>query len=209
MGDSSARLRVLIADDEQISRGFLAHSLRTRGFDVLECGDGDAAWDVLEGADPPALAILDWVMPGREGIDICRLVRDRVPALPTYIILLTSKTNKQDLVAGLDAGADDYLAKPFDASELLARLQVGARLVALQQRLAAQVKELEDALAQVKQLRGLLPICAWCKKVRNDSNYWQGIEDYLSEHSEASITHGICPSCYEGFLAGKAGGRRS
>ncbi|HEV8632408.1 MAG TPA: response regulator transcription factor, partial [Thermoanaerobaculia bacterium] len=115
-------LRVLIADDEPVARGFLAHSLRGWGYDVVEHSDGDAAWLALDGNEPPLLAILDWMMPGREGIEICRLVRSRMPPVPTYVILLTSKSGKQDLVAGLEAGADDYLAKPFDVSELRARL---------------------------------------------------------------------------------------
>jgi phosphoserine phosphatase RsbU/P len=188
-------MRILIADDDQISRSFLAHSLENWGYDVIARSDGDAAWRVLDGVDPPPLAVLDWMMPGREGVEICRLVRDRPTPIPTYVILLTAKTEKEDLVAGLAAGADDYLAKPFDASELRARLQVGVRLIALQQSLATRVKELQAALDQVKQLHGMLPMCAWCKKVRTDSNYWQQIDEYITEHSEASFSHGICPQC--------------
>jgi DNA-binding response OmpR family regulator len=189
-------MRVLIADDDDISRSLLSHSLESWGYEVIACSDGDAAWRVLESAAPPPLAVLDWMMPGTEGIEICRRARDRPAPISTYIILLTARSEKEDLVAGLAAGADDYLSKPFDSKELRARLHVGVRLIALQQNLANRVEELSKALETVKQLRGMLPICAWCKKVRTDSNYWQQLEEYISEHSEASFSHGICPQCY-------------
>jgi phosphoserine phosphatase RsbU/P len=188
-------MRVLIAEDDRISRRFLEHSLAT-SYEVSATADGDEAWAALEAPDAPRLAILDWVMPGLQGPEICRRIRERAEPIPTYVILLTSRSAKEDIVAGLRAGADDYLTKPFDADELRARVQVGVRLLELQQRLAAQVDELERALAQVKQLHGLLPMCAWCKKIRNDSNYWQQVEVYIREHSHAQVSHGICPDCY-------------
>jgi phosphoserine phosphatase RsbU/P len=197
---SGIGLSVLVAEDDPVSRAFLVRAVRRWGYEVVECSDGDQALRVLTSAAAPPLAVLDWLMPGREGIAICRAVRDLARSPRTYLILLTARAGKQDLVAGLEAGADDYLAKPFDEAELRARLQVGARLYALQERLSAQVKELEAALADVKRLRGLLPMCAWCKKVRDDSNYWQRIETYLSQHSEASFTHCICPECYHGLV---------
>jgi DNA-binding response OmpR family regulator len=105
--------------------------------------------------------------------------------------------SREDIVAGLAAGADDYITKPFDIQELRARVQVGLRIVELQESLSVRIKELEDALAQVKQLRGLLPICSYCKKIRDDQNYWQKVESYLSQHSEARVSHSVCPECYE------------
>ena len=110
-----------------------------------------------------------------------------------YVILLTARDARADVVAGLDAGADDYLIKPFDLEELRARVQVGRRLVALQDRLADRVAELQEALTKVKQLNGLLPICAYCKRIRTDQNYWEQVEHYVAEHSEAQFSHGICP----------------
>jgi sigma-B regulation protein RsbU (phosphoserine phosphatase) len=189
-------MRLLIADDDRISRSFLEHALTNAGHEVVVAASGDEAWHVLDRADAPLLAILDWVMPGLEGTEICTRVRQRGAPIPTYIILLTSRSAKDDIVAGLRAGADDYLTKPFNIEELTARLQVGVRLIEMQQKLASQVKELEGALAQVKSLRGLLPMCAWCKKIRNDSNYWEQLEVYISEHSEAQFTHGMCPDCF-------------
>jgi phosphoserine phosphatase RsbU/P len=189
-------MRVLIADDDYISRRFLERYLTESGYEVIVTLDGMAAWQVLDSADAPPLAILDWMMPALDGLEVCRRLRQREGAAQTYVILLTAKNEKQDVVAGLDAGADDYLTKPFDAGELRARMQVGVRLLTLQAKLGQQVEELSAALAQVKQLRGLLPICAWCKRIRDDSNYWQQLETYVSEHSEAVFSHGICPECF-------------
>jgi response regulator RpfG family c-di-GMP phosphodiesterase len=110
-------------------------------------------------------------------------------------MLLTSREGKEDLAAGLDAGANDYMTKPFDPVELEARIRVGERVVKLQASLAARVAELEDALSLVRRLEGLLPICAWCKMVRNETNYWEQLDSYLTSHSDVSLTHGICPNC--------------
>ncbi|PYV91799.1 MAG: response regulator, partial [Acidobacteria bacterium] len=114
-----------------------------------------------------------------------------------YIILLTAKERSQDIVAGLQAGADDYLTKPFDLEELRARMQAGLRISELQDSLAERVRELEDALSRVRILQGLLPICSYCKKIRDDSNYWQQIENYVTAHSGAQFSHSVCPQCYE------------
>jgi sigma-B regulation protein RsbU (phosphoserine phosphatase) len=189
-------MRILIAEDERISRKILEHALTALNYDVEVVADGDAAWKALCSEDPPSLAILDWIMPGLDGTEICQRIRQRFQPVPTYIILLTSRSRQEDIVAGLRAGADDYLTKPFDPDELRARVQVGTRLIDLQLRLKAQVDELARALAHVKQLRGLLPICAWCKKIRNDSNYWEQLEVYIADHTEAQFSHGICPTCY-------------
>jgi response regulator RpfG family c-di-GMP phosphodiesterase len=112
-----------------------------------------------------------------------------------YVLMLTAKERKQDLVAGLEAGADDYVTKPFDRAELRARIAAGVRIVEAERALAEKVRELEDATGQVKTLRGLLPLCAWCRKVRSDEGYWQQIEVYVSEHSGAEFSHGMCPQC--------------
>ncbi len=100
-------------------------------------------------------------------------------------------------MAGLDSGADDYITKPFDRDELQARINVGLRMAALQQSLAERVADLEEALKRVKQLQGLLPICCYCKCIRNDGNYWQRVEEYIGEHSDAQFSHGICPKCFD------------
>ena len=114
-----------------------------------------------------------------------------------YLILLTARHNQADLVAGLDAGADDYLVKPVDPEELRARVQVGRRVLALQERLAERVAELEAALSNVKQLQGLLPICSYCKRVRSDHDYWEQVEHYISQHTDVKFSHSICPGCFD------------
>jgi phosphoserine phosphatase RsbU/P len=163
---------------------------------VVTC-DGLDAMRVLEGAASPRLAILDWMMPGIDGLEVCRRVRDRATEVSLYILLLTAKGAKEDIVAGLDAGADDYLAKPFDRNELRARLRVGERMVELQNSMLERVRQLEEALANVKQLQGLIPICCYCKRIRSDENYWQQVEAYVSAHSKARFSHGICPECLD------------
>ena len=193
-------MRILIAEDDAVSRRRLEATLRKWGYEVLAVEDGLAAWEVLQGEMPPPLAILDWMMPGMDGIEVCRKVRERSPSRPLYIIVLTARGSREDVVAGLQAGGDDYVTKPFDREELHARVKVGLRVLQLQMNLADRVRELEEALARVKQLQGLLPICSYCKKIRDDQNYWQQVEGYISEHSDAVFSHGICPDCFEKFV---------
>src|SRR5262249_54953525 len=146
--------------------------LRNWGHEVVAASNGLEAWRLLQ-QSPPELAILDWIMPDLDGAELCRRLRQSQTATPVYLILLTGKSARADIVAGLQAGANDYITKPFDQDELRARLQVGQMVTDLQAHLAARVRELEAALAQVKQLQGLLPICCYCKKIRDDGNYWQ------------------------------------
>jgi CheY-like chemotaxis protein len=198
--DSAVARRVLIAEDDVVSRRLLESTLRRWGYEVVLAVNGDEALAGLEQPDAPSLAVLDWMMPGLDGIDVCRRVRARPTATPPYIILLTAKTRREDVVEGLEAGADDFIGKPFDRDELRARLQVGVRVVSLQRSLADRVRDLEAALGRVRQLQGLLPICAYCKKIRDDRNYWQQVEEYIGAHSDAQFSHGICPDCYERIL---------
>ncbi len=189
-------MRILIAEDDRLSRVLLERALVRWGHEVITVCDGAAAWQVLSQDNPPPLAILDWMMPGMDGIDVCRRVREQQQPSTTYLILLTSKSGKQSLVEGLEGGADDYLNKPFDEQVLQARLRVGERIIALQQALTERVSALETALTQVKQLQGLIPICSYCKSVRGDQNYWQQVDAYLAEHADVRFSHGICPDCY-------------
>jgi phosphoserine phosphatase RsbU/P len=181
----------------------LEASLERLGMDVITAHDGDAAWRVLEtlkGKNAPELVVLDWMMPGLEGIEICRRLRGTPGFELVYVILLTSRGDKGDLADGLAAGANDYIAKPFDPGELIARIRVGERMVKLQSSLAARVAELEDAMAHVRRLQGLLPICSHCKKVRNEANYWERVDSYLTSRSDLEFTHGICPDCSEKMM---------
>ncbi len=190
-------MRILVAEDEPFSRTLLVRTLKKWGHEVVEAADGEQAWKVLQSDDGPRLAVLDWVMPGMNGIDVVRKVRESVSGEDryVYIILLTQKDSRADMIAGLAAEADDYLIKPFDPNELQVRIRNGQRIVELQSALTKVNADLRCALKQVKKLSGLLPICASCKMIRNDEGYWQAIEAYISDHSEAEFTHGLCPDC--------------
>lgn len=185
----------MIADDEPETRRLLDRTVRDLGYDVTVAEDGREAWDVLHQPHAPRLAIIDWQMPGLNGLELCRRLREDDLTKSVYLVLLTGEGGTANRVVGLRGGADDYLTKPFDVDELAARLAVGGRIAELQERLAQRVRELEQTLAQVQRLRGLIPMCAWCKKVRTDRDYWQQVEEYIGEHSEARFSHGICPDC--------------
>jgi DNA-binding response OmpR family regulator len=156
-------VRVLIADDDFTSRTVLAAVLRKAGHEVVETVDGAAAWQALQQPDAPRLAVLDWMMPEMDGVDVVRRVRAMNSPQPPYVILLTSKGERANLIAGLDAGASDYLTKPFDAGELRARIEIGRRLVETQGALAAKVEELRRTTEQVEALRSIVPICTKCQ----------------------------------------------
>lgn len=193
--DATGAMRVLVADDDSILRLALCSKLARWGFVPVATADGLEAWNAMTGNDSPPIAIIDWQMPGRDGPALCRELR-RAPSLcSTYVILLTANARQQDVVAGLESGADEYITKPFDWNELRARLSTGSRIIGLQRALQAHVSELQQALSHVRRLHGLLPICAYCKRIRKEKNYWQQIELYISERSEAEFTHGICPEC--------------
>jgi phosphoserine phosphatase RsbU/P len=186
----------LLADDDALYRKLLEASLRSWKYDVRLAPDGEAAWEVISGTRSPLLAILDWSMPGQDGLELCRRIRALPASRLVYVILLTARSSREDVIRGLKAGADDYITKPCDHDELYARIQVGVRMLSLQQSLGDRVRELEDALASVNQLQGLLPMCCYCKCIRNDGNYWEQVEHYIAGHSELQFSHGICPSCY-------------
>jgi phosphoserine phosphatase RsbU/P len=188
-------VRILIAEDDAVSRRLLEATLTKWGYEVISTSDGLQALEVLCQPDAPSLAILDWMMPGMDGAEVCLKAREMAADRSLYIILLTAKGRKEDIVEGLTAGADDYIVKPFDRSELKARMNAGERILRLQAELSSRVKELELALTNVKLLQGLLPICCYCKKIRNDQNYWEQVDSYIADHSEAQFTHGICPDC--------------
>jgi CheY-like chemotaxis protein len=192
--------KILVAEDQPVSRRILVANLRKWGYDVMAAEDGARAWEALQGEDAPQLAILDWLMPGMDGSEICRQIRKSPRTRSIYLILLTARCGQKDKIEGLQAGADDYITKPFDREELRARVQVGMRVLELQGALAQRVRELEEAVSRVKTLQGLLPICSYCKKIRNDRNYWQQVEAYISDHSEAQFSHGICPECYAVYV---------
>jgi CheY-like chemotaxis protein len=193
-------MKVLVADDDPVARRMLEAMLPRWGYEVVLAADGVAAWQILRKLDRPQLAVLDWMMPGMDGLEVVRKLRALPHPNPLYLLMLTAKGGKENVIAGLDAGADDYMTKPFEREELRARLRVGQRILELQSNLSQRVQELAEALARVKQLQGLLPICAYCKRIRDDGNYWQQVDAYIAEHSEIQFSHSICPACYDSVV---------
>ena len=165
--------RILIAEDHYVSRHLLERNLTNWGFDVKTAENGVEAVDVLESSDPPPIAILDWMMPEMDGLEVCMRIRKQ-PDIPyVYLLLLTAKSQKEEVAAGLDAGADDYVIKPF----------------------ARKIHDLEAALLEVNEMRALLPICMYCKSVRDDRDYWHQIDEYVHTHVGTEFSHGVCPNC--------------
>ena len=198
MTSSGAKpLKILIAEDDPVSATLLKTLLEKWEYDVVITENGDEALSALIAPESPSLAILDWMMPGLSGPDICRNVRKSALTRPVYLILLTRLGKRENIVEGLEAGADDFLAKPFDAAELRARVQAGQRVVNLEHELLTRVQELEEALANVQRLQGMLPICSYCKKVRDDQDYWHQVESYVTQHADVQFSHSICPTCYD------------
>lgn len=178
-------MKILTADDDTISRRVLTAALKSFGHDVAETRDGAEAWAEFRVNHYP-LVISDWMMPNVDGVELCRRIRTDQRPKYTYVILLTSLEGKEKYLEGMEAGADDFISKPFDRDTLHARIRVAERILALQ--------------AEVKQLEGLLPICAYCKKIKDDANQWQHMETYISHRTEANFSHGICPDCYQKYM---------
>jgi diguanylate cyclase (GGDEF)-like protein len=154
-------VKVLIAEDDMVSRRLLEATLARWGYDVVITCEGTEAWQVLQGLDAPPLAILDWMMPGIDGVEVCRLVRQRVQEPYIYLLLLTTKGRRENIIEGLDAGADDYLTKPFDPHELQVRLRAGKRIVTLQTQLieareTLRIQASHDSLTGVWNRRAIL-----------------------------------------------------
>jgi len=195
--------RILIAEDHYVSRHLLERNLQNWGFEVVTAQDGAAAAKILAGPDAPSIAILDWMMPVMDGVEVCQQVRQNHKSPYIYLLMLTAKSQKDEIAAGLDAGADDYVIKPFDPDELRARLKVGQRVVELERALEKRVKDLETALNDVKRLKTLLPICMYCKSVRDDRDYWRQIDEYIYTETGTDFSHGICPTCMEKLNKGQ------
>jgi phosphoserine phosphatase RsbU/P len=190
-------MKILVADDDSVSLATVAANLELFGHETVEVTDGKAAWERLKEPEAPKIAVLDWMMPGLNGIEICQRVRGLQVKDPPYLIILTSRDTHDDVLIALNAGADEFLCKPVDPMELRARVDVARRMITLRSALAEHARRLEDAIDRIKTLEGFLPICSYCKKVRDDQSYWQKIEDYIAAHTNAVFSHGVCPACWE------------
>jgi DNA-binding response OmpR family regulator len=178
-------MKVLIAEDDSVSRMVLQTKLKKLGHEVIAAEDGEDAWSSFL-LEHPQLVVTDWMMPKVNGLDLCRMIRTHVQPGYTYIIFLTALAGKKNYHEGMEAGADDFLNKPIDMDELTARIGVAQRILSLH--------------TEVRQLEGLLPICSYCKKIRDDENNWHPIEGYISKRTEATFSHGCCPTCMEEYV---------
>lgn len=176
-------VKILAVEDDAVARAVLRQALRRLGHETVEAADGEEAWQLLH-AEPVRVVVSDWVMPRGDGLDLCRRIRGRTGTEYLYFILLTSNdATQENQMAAADAGVDDFLTKPLDLQELWTRLRVAERIL----RYTTQVRQLEE----------LLPICSYCKKIRDDRNYWQQIEGYISERTGSDFSHSVCPDCYQ------------
>ncbi|MEK6572050.1 MAG: response regulator transcription factor [Bacteroidota bacterium] len=188
-------MRVLIADGDPVSRQVLERLLLDWSYEVETAHDGTAAWDVLRKPDPPCIAILDCVMSGMDGIEICRRVCAIHGLHLPYVILLTDKGKTADIMKGLRLGAGDCIMRPFIREELQLRLHVGARIVEQRAELTRRVRKLEDVLSHIVGFRGQLKVCSGCKSVSDGNGKWHRFETYLAQHLEHLFLDGVCPAC--------------
>jgi DNA-binding response OmpR family regulator len=178
-------MRVLAVEDDPVSRRILVAVLEQLGHSVIQAVDGAVAWEQFQ-LEPVEAVITDWMMPRMDGLELTRRIRAETRERYTYVLMLTALTGRDRYLDGMKAGADDFLAKPLDREELHARLRVAARILGLQ--------------STVQRLEGLLPICSYCKKIRDEEQRWRQVEEYVSKKTEATFSHGICPDCYERHL---------
>ena len=197
---TDASVHLLIADDHEPTRTALQSLLEWKGFSITTVSGGESALEVPASENAPSIALLDWEMPGMSGLDICRAVRSKPASHYTYLIVITAREGEEGIAEAMAAGADDFVRKPFGVPEVVARIRNGQRTLKLERSLAARITELEHALETGRQLKRLLPICAYCKSIRDDSDYWQEIEQYIHKHTGTDFSHGICPPCMEKVL---------
>jgi phosphoserine phosphatase RsbU/P len=175
-------MKILTIDDDPIAHTVLESTLRALGHEPIAADEGLVALRVLEKL-PVRVVVSDWVMPGMDGLELCRRVRARTKRDYVYFILLTNLTaTRENRESALAAGVDDFLTKPVNADEIWMRLRVAERIL--------------QFTKKVEQLESFLPICSYCKKVRDDQNYWQQIETYVSSRTSTQFSHGVCPDCY-------------
>lgn len=187
-------MKILIAEDDYTTRLMLQVILEKWDYKVVTAENGKDALKEF-GHHQPDIVILDWEMPVMSGLEACRWIRELDTRAPVYIMLLTGRSATQDIVEGLDAGADDYITKPFNESELRARIRVAERMMRIQDSLNSTVNELRSALEHVDTLQGVLPICMHCHQIRSDDEAWERLEKYIETHTMAKFSHSICPDC--------------
>lgn len=185
-------MKILIADDDLVMLELLGETVTALGHRVVKVTDGAAALEVLESPEPPGLALLDWVMPKLNGLEICQALRrpgERGPE--TYLILVTARTRKMDVVEGLRAGAHDYVTKPFNPDELAARIEIGIRTSCLERRLRSKVREMDSLQARLRSAEGLLS-CPDCLRANGSPDWLRAVDEHRQQHGHSSAP---CPAC--------------
>jgi phosphoserine phosphatase RsbU/P len=188
-------MKLLVAEDEYTTRLMVQVILEQWGYRVDSVEDGNAAWEVLRKADGPKIAILDWEMPGINGVELCTKVKMLERDTPIYVIILTGRDAQNDILQGFDAGADDYITKPFDENELRARVRVAERLVTIQEELVISNNELREVLNHVETLQANLPVCTSCQKIQNYDESWRPLAEYTLAKNDPRFFFTICPEC--------------
>ena len=180
-------MKILIAEDDPVAAKILQRALENLGHEVVAAAHGDEAWAAFH-REPVRLVVSDWFMPGLDGLALCQKIRTRPKTPYTYFILLTSQeTGAENYDLASSAGVDDFLTKPLDRPTIRMRLRVAERILTF--------------TTEIRQLKDMIPICAYCRKIRNDENYWQMVETYIQEQTGSNFTHGICPECHQKLLA--------
>ena len=187
---------ILIVDDIQSDRMLLEKILNNAGHAVLSAENGSQALDMAREHEPD-LFLLDISMTPMDGYELCKHLKEESELANIPVIFISAKTETFDKVKAFQTGGVDYITKPYQSEEVIARANVHLRIHELQDRLRISVEQLEKALNEVKQLKGLLPICASCKNIRDDQGYWNSIESYIMEYSEVEFSHALCPKCIE------------
>lgn len=185
---------ILIVDDHPATRKLLEEILRQH-YHVLPASNGQEALDLVRGNSMIDLVLLDIIMPGLNGYEVCQQLQadERTSRIP--VVFLTIMEDDHDEARGFAVGVSDYIIKPISRLRLLARVKNQLALRHKQQELELKNRDLQAALDQIKTLQGILPICSYCKQIRNDHGAWQRLEEYIQHHSEAEFSHSICPKC--------------
>ncbi|MCB2173771.1 response regulator [bacterium] len=190
-----ADLNILVVDDTPDLLQATTRVLRSAGARVHEAVDGQSCLTAVR-QHLPDLVLLDVELPDLLGYEICRRIKSDESLKAVYVVMLSSRmTTSDDQSEGLESGADGYITRPLPNRELLARVESIARIIRAERERDRLITQLQQALETIKTLSGMLPICASCKKIRNDTGYWEEVESYVKRHSDAEFTHGICPTC--------------
>ena len=204
----SKQFKVLVTDDNPDILLLSTMLLTSAGYEVLEAATGEACLVAVRTYNPD-LVLLDVMLPDMSGIEVCRQIKSDENLKDIFVILASGIQVSSELQAdGLDIGADGYFIRPISNREFLARVQAGERIKRAEDALRTKerqqqelISHLEEALAEIKTLEGFIPICASCKKIRDDEGYWNQIEAYISKRTDAVFTHGLCPDCVEQYRA--------